>query len=90
MWLLKRGKIWRAEFDPASSNEIRKTRPAVIIRNDTASRNTTWVVILPLTGNTGRQRPCEALVTVTDKLGKTVAGQVMAAERARPRSQHDT
>ena len=90
MWLVKRDKIWRAEFDPASSNEIRKTRPEVITRNDTATRNPTWVVILPLTSNTGRQRPCEALVTVTDRLGRAVTDQVMAAERACPRSQHDT
>jgi len=90
MWLLKRGKIWRAEFDPASSNEIRKTRPAVIIRKDTANRNTTWVVIVPLTGNTGRQRPGETLVTVAGKLGKAVADQVMAADKARLSSHHDT
>jgi mRNA interferase MazF len=35
---MKRGQIWRVEFDPSVGSEIRKTCPAVIVSNDSANR----------------------------------------------------
>ena len=51
------------EFDPSVGSEIRKTRPAVIVSNDTANRYTERVVVVPMTSNTGRVYPCEAVVS---------------------------
>ena len=75
------------EFDPAVGSEIRKTRPAVIVSNDAANRNLARVVVIPLTSNTGRQYPGEALVTLDGKPGKAMADQIMAADKARLKSQ---
>ncbi len=80
---MKRGEVWWVEFDPAVGSEIRKTRPAVIISNDAANRHLVRVVVLPLTSNTGRQYPGEALVTLGGKSAKVMADQIMAADKTR-------
>ena len=83
MSLMKRGEVWWVEFDPSVGSEIRKTRPAIIISNDGANRNLARVVIIPLTSNTARVYPGEAVVTVDGKASKAVADQIMAADKKR-------
>ena len=80
---MKRGEVWWVEFDPAIGTEIRKTRPAVIVSNDAANRNLARVVVLPLTRNTGRTYPGEAVVTVGGQSSKAMADQIMAADKGR-------
>ena len=84
---MKRGEVWWVEFDPAVGTEIRKTRPAVIMSNDAANRNLARVVVIPLTSNTGRLYPGEAVVTVNGQSSKAMADQIMAADKARLTSQ---
>lgn len=83
---MERGEVWWVEFDPSVGSEIRKTRPAVIVSNDAANRNLARVVVVPLTGSTGRQYPGEALITVGGKQSKAMADQVMAADKTRLKS----
>lgn len=82
-WPMKRGEVWWVEFDPAIGSEVHKTRPAVIISNDAANRNLARVVVVPMTSNTDRQYPGEALVTITGKPGKVMSDQIMAADKTR-------
>jgi mRNA interferase MazF len=84
---MKRGEVWWVEFDPAVGSEIRKRRPAVIISNDSANRNLTRVVVVPITSNADRQYPGEALVTIAEKQGKAMADQIMAADKSRLKGQ---
>lgn len=81
-----RGEVWWVEFDPAVGSEIRKIRPAVIVSNDAANRNLARVVVVPLTSNTGRQYPGEAVITVAGQRSKAMADQIMAADKTRLKS----
>ena len=86
---MRRGEVWWVEFDPAVGGEIRKTRPAVIVSNDAANRNLSRVVVVPVTSNTGRQYPGEAVVTVDGQSSKAMVDQIMAADKSRLKSQLD-
>lgn len=87
---MQRGKVWWVECDPAVGSEVRKTRPAVIVSNDAANRNLSRVVVVPVTGNTGRQYPGEAVVTVGGQSSKAMADQIMAADKSRLKNQLGT
>ena len=84
---MKRGEVWWVEFDPSVGSEIRKKRPAVIVSNDAANRNLARVVVVPLTRNTGRLYPSEAVVTTGGQSSKAMADQIMAADKSRLKSQ---
>lgn len=43
-----RGEVWRVEFDPAKGDEIRKSRPAIVISSDAFKPLKTKLVV-PLT-----------------------------------------
>ena len=87
---MKRGEVWWVEFDPSVGSEIRKTRPAVIVSNDAANRNLARVVVVPLSNNTSRIYPGEAAISVAGQNSKAMADQIMAADKARLKSQLGT
>ncbi|MFA5597876.1 MAG: type II toxin-antitoxin system PemK/MazF family toxin [Pusillimonas sp.] len=80
---MRRGEVWWVEFDPAIGSEIRKTRPAVIISNDSANRHIERVVIIPVTSNAGRQYPGEAVICINGQDSKAMADQIMSADKSR-------
>jgi mRNA interferase MazF len=83
---MRRGEVWWVEFDPAVGTEVRKTRPAVIVSNDAANRNLARVVVVPVTSNTERLYPGEAIVTVGGQRSKVMVDQIMAADKSRLKS----
>ena len=80
---MKRGEVWWVSFDPAVGSEIQKTRPAIIVSNDSANRNLKRVVVVPLTTNTSRVFPGEARVSVAGEFCKAMSDQLMAADKLR-------
>jgi mRNA interferase MazF len=80
---MTRGSVWWVEFDPAVGSEIRKTRPAVIVSNDTANRFLARVVVIPLTNNVSRIYPGESVVTVSGNKSKAMTDQIMSADKSR-------
>ena len=81
--MMKRGEVWWVAFDPAVGSEIQRTRPAIIVSNDSANRNLKRVVVVPLTTNTSRVFPGEARVSVAGEFCKAMSDQLMAADKLR-------
>ena len=81
-----RGEVWWVEFDPAVGSEVRKTRPAVIMSNNAANRNLARVVVVPVTSNTEKRYPGEAVISVGGQESKAMADQMMAADKSRLKS----
>ena len=80
---MQRGEVWWIDFDPSIGSEIRKTRPAIIVSNDVANRNLARIMAMPMTSNTTRTYPGEAVVTIAGRSSKAMADQIMAADKTR-------
>lgn len=80
---MRRGEVWRVSFAGSSGGEVRKTRPAVIVSNDTANQHANRVQIVPLSSKTGKVYPCEAMVRVAGVESKAMADQIMTVAKER-------
>lgn len=79
----RRGEVYWVALDPVIGTEIRKTRPAVIVSNDSCNRYGTRVVVLPITSNVDSVFPGEALVTVKGKPGRALGDQIRSIDKRR-------
>lgn len=80
---MKRGEIWWVAFEPALGSEVRKTRPAVIVSNDSANLHLARVVVIPMTSNIEHVYPGETLVDVAGTQSKLMSDQIVAADKSR-------
>jgi mRNA interferase MazF len=80
---MKRCEVWWVNFDPSISGEIQKKRPAVIVSNNASNRFLNRIQIVPLTSNTERLYPSEALVAFEGKESKAMADQMVTVSKSR-------
>ena len=83
---MKRGEVYWLAFDPSVGSEIQKTRPAVIVSNDAANQALNRTLVVPLSSQTARVYPGEALVDLNGEPRKAMADQLTTASKQRFRS----
>jgi len=81
----RRGEVWWVCFDPSVGGEIRKTRPALVLSNNAANAALNRVIVVPLTSQTAKLYPGEAMVTLNGEQSKAMADQIATASKERLR-----
>ena len=86
----RRGDVYWVALDPTVGSEIKKTRPAVIVSNNSCNTFSSRVVVLPLTSNVDSVYPGEALVIVNGKPARVLGDQIRSLDKSRLQSKIDT
>jgi mRNA interferase MazF len=79
----RRGDVWLVAFDPSVGGEIQKTRPAVVMSNDSANAVLNRVQVVPISSQTERLYPAEAYVSIDGNRRKAMADQITTASKRR-------
>jgi mRNA interferase MazF len=86
----RRGDVFWVALDPALGTEIRKTRPAVVVSNNSCNRYGSRVVVLPITSHVDSLYPGEALVRIKGRPARALGDQIRSLDKARLRSRIGT
>jgi mRNA interferase MazF len=79
----RRGEVWGVSFDLSLGGEIQKTRPAVVLSNDSANTALNRVIVVPISSQVAKIYPGEALITLNGEQRKAMADQIMTASKQR-------
>ena len=60
--IIKRGGIYFARLDPTQGSEINKTRPVLVISNNTNNQYSKTITVIPVTSNTKVIRSFEVFI----------------------------
>lgn len=60
--MTKRGDVFYVNLDPVIGSEIGKTRPAIVLQNELANKNSPTVTVIPLSTSVGRVFPFQVLI----------------------------
>lgn len=82
----RRGEVWWVAFDPSIGGEIQKTRPALIVSNNGANIALNRLIVVPLTSQTAKVYPGQAMVMLNGEARKAMADQLTTASKKRLRS----
>jgi mRNA interferase MazF len=86
----RRGDVYWVNLDPVVGTEIRKTRPAVIVSNNSCNRYGTRVVVLPIASNVDSVYPGEAMVDVKGRAGRALGDQIRSIDKHRLKARLST
>jgi len=82
----RRGEIYWVALDPAVGTEIKKTRPAVVVSNDSCNTHGSRIVVLPVTSNVDSLYPGEALIRIKGQPGRALGDQIRSLDKIRLQS----
>lgn len=70
-------------FDPSIGGETQKTRPAVVLSNDTANAVLNRIQVVPVSSQVERLYPAEAYIVLNGERRKAMADQITTASKHR-------
>jgi len=84
---VRRGDVVLASLDPTVGVEIRKTRPVIVVSNDSINHLSQLAVVIPLTKNVARLSPSHTViprgVAGLTVASKAVTEQIKAVDKRR-------
>ena len=83
---MNRGDIWWVALDPGEGAEIKKTRPCVVLTNNTLNRLRKTVVVVPLSTAAKAHPPITIPVNCQGRPAVAVIDQVRAVTKHRLQS----
>ena len=87
MVVVRRGDVVVANLDPTIGVEIKKTRPVIVLSNDSINQFSQLAVVVPLTKNIANLSPSHALipkgVARLNFASKAVTEQIKAVDKRR-------
>lgn len=78
-----RDGVWLVSFDPATGGQIQKTRPAVVLSNDTANPCSTGSSGADLEPGRDRLYPAETYAALNGERRNAMADQIITASKRR-------
>jgi mRNA interferase MazF len=86
----RRGDVFWVNLDPVVGTEIRKTRPAVVVSNDSCNRFGARIVVLPITSNVDSLYPGEAMIDLKGRPGRALGDQIRSIDKRRLKARVST
>lgn len=86
----KRGDIYWIRLDPTTGSEIQKTRPCLILSNNSQNKNGLRIIAAPITTKVKNVYPFETKLSLKGKECKVLLDQIRALDKQRIESLIDT
>src|SRR5438105_4116962 len=86
----KRGDIYWIRLDPTLGTEIQKTRPCLILSNNSQNKKGLRVIAAPISSKVKTVYPFEAKIIIKDRECKVLLDQIRALDHQRIADRIDT
>ncbi|MCK5802973.1 MAG: type II toxin-antitoxin system PemK/MazF family toxin [Lentisphaeria bacterium] len=83
---MHRGEIWWVSLDPTQGAETKKTRPCLVLSQDTLNRLRRTVVVVPLSSAAQAHPPITVPITCQGKSAVAIIDQIRAVAKHRLRT----
>ena len=87
---IKRGEVWWVRLDPTQGSEIKKTRPCVVLTDDTINQLRKTVVVVPLSSTAKPHPPITVSILCQNKTAVAVIDQIRSIAKHRLVSKVET
>ena len=86
----KRGDIYWIKLDPTIGTETQKTRPCLILSNNSQNKKSLRIIAAPITSNVKIVYPFEVKIFLCDRACKILLDQIRALDKQRIGSRIDS